>query len=193
MVVSLGHPDHCADLHPLLRARALRDTPAPPLVVHTLPQAVDQVLALDRPGMLDDAHTLHEFAPGDRFQIGPFRVETRLLPHSVLSVGIKLTAGRRTLAYTGDTGPSQDLETLARNADLFLAEATFPEHVPADSARYLSSAKQAGELSSRADVKHLMLTHLWPGTDPHDAEQAARRGYGGTITVARAGVVVDLE
>ena len=25
---SHGHPDHCADLHPLLRARALRDEPA---------------------------------------------------------------------------------------------------------------------------------------------------------------------
>jgi ribonuclease BN (tRNA processing enzyme) len=193
VLISHGHPDHCADLHPLLRARAMRDSPPPPLVVHTLPKAVDQVVALDRPGLLEDAYALQDFAPWDRFQIGPFRVETWLLPHFVSSVGVRLTAGGRTLAYTGDTGPSPDLENLAQSADLFLAEATFPEHVPADSARHLSSAKQAGELSSRATVKHLMLTHLWPGTDPHAAEQAARRGYDGTITVARAGVVVDLE
>jgi ribonuclease BN (tRNA processing enzyme) len=27
VVISHGHPDHCADLSPLLRARALRDDP----------------------------------------------------------------------------------------------------------------------------------------------------------------------
>jgi ribonuclease BN (tRNA processing enzyme) len=48
--ISHGHPDHCADLNPLLRARALREDPAPPLPVYALPGAVDAVLALDRPG-----------------------------------------------------------------------------------------------------------------------------------------------
>ena len=192
-LISHGHPDHCADLHPLLRARALRDDPSPPLAVHALPNAVDRVVALDRPGLLEDAYVLHAFAAGDPLEIGPFQISTWLLPHSVPSVGIRLAAGGRTLAYTGDTGPSPDLEDLARGADLFLAEATFPEHVPADSASHLSSAKQAGELSSRASVKQLMLTHLWPGTHPPAAEQAARQSYEGTITVARGGVIVDLE
>src|ERR1022692_4697612 len=49
--ISHGHPDHCADLSPLLRARALRDDPPAPLPVYALPGAVDAVLALDRPGM----------------------------------------------------------------------------------------------------------------------------------------------
>jgi len=31
VLVSHGHPDHVADLNPLLRARALRDDPAPAL------------------------------------------------------------------------------------------------------------------------------------------------------------------
>jgi len=31
--ISHGHPDHCADLSPLLRARALRDDPPAPLTV----------------------------------------------------------------------------------------------------------------------------------------------------------------
>jgi ribonuclease BN (tRNA processing enzyme) len=55
VLISHGHPDHCADLHPLLRARALSDNPPPPLAVHTLPNAVDRVLELDRPGLLEDA------------------------------------------------------------------------------------------------------------------------------------------
>jgi ribonuclease BN (tRNA processing enzyme) len=44
--VSHGHPDHCADLNPLLRARALRDDPAAPLPTHAPAGALDAVLAL---------------------------------------------------------------------------------------------------------------------------------------------------
>jgi ribonuclease BN (tRNA processing enzyme) len=193
VIISHGHPDHCADLHPLLRARTLRDDPAPPLPVHTVPEGVTKVLALDRPGMLDDAYRVHEFAPGDRLSIGPFDIATWLLPHFVPNAGMRLTAGGRTLAYTGDTGPSPDVVDLARDVDLFLAEATFADEVPADSARFLSSARQAGENAARANVEQLLLTHLMPGSDPSTAHAAARRVYGGKVTVVQPGTTIDLD
>ena len=124
MFVSHGHPDHCADLNPLLRARALRDDPPAALPVYSLPGALNAVFALDRPGMLTDAYVLHEFTAGDGLDIGPFRAQTRLLPHSVPNAGVRLAAGGRVLAYTGDTGPSPEVVELARGADLLLAEAS---------------------------------------------------------------------
>jgi ribonuclease BN (tRNA processing enzyme) len=192
VLVSHGHPDHCADLHPLLRARAMGDVPASALPVHTLPGAVDAVLALDPPGRLDGAYEVREFAAGDRFAIGPFEAQTWLLPHFLPNAGIRLTAGGRTLAYTGDTGPSPDLLALAWDADVFLAEATFAEQVPARLAGNLSTAGEAGENAARAGVEHLVLTHLWPDSDPQAVADAARRSYDGEITVARAGTVFDL-
>jgi ribonuclease BN (tRNA processing enzyme) len=192
VLISHGHADHCADLHPLLRARALGGGSPPPLPVHALPGATSAVLALDRPGMLDRAFALREFAAGDRFEVGPFEVATWLLPHSVPNAGLRLAAAGRVLAYTGDTGPSPDLADLARDADLFLAEASFPERVPADSARHLSSALQAGEHATSAGARRLLLTHLLPGTDPHAATGAARRTYRGEVATARGGLTVDL-
>jgi ribonuclease BN (tRNA processing enzyme) len=62
--VSHAHPDHGADLDPLLRARALREEPPAALPVYALPGAVDAVLALDRPGMLNDHYELRETVPG---------------------------------------------------------------------------------------------------------------------------------
>jgi ribonuclease BN (tRNA processing enzyme) len=47
VLISHGHPDHCADLNPLLRARVLGAAQARPLPVHAPPGAVDAVLALD--------------------------------------------------------------------------------------------------------------------------------------------------
>ncbi|MEO3860452.1 MBL fold metallo-hydrolase [Acrocarpospora sp. B8E8] len=191
--ISHGHPDHCADLNPLLRARTLRADPPSPLPVYSLPGALDAVLALDRPGMLTDAYVLHEFTAGDRLDIGPFRAQTRLLPHSVPNSGVRLTAGDRVLAYTGDTGPSPDVVDLARGADLLLAEATYVDRVPEDSRRHLSSARQAGRQAKKADARHLLLTHLQPGTDPTAAQAAASAEYDGEIGIATSGLVMDLS
>jgi ribonuclease BN (tRNA processing enzyme) len=193
VVISHGHPDHCADLNPLLRARALRRDHPPALPVHTLPGAVDAVLSLDRPEMLAGAYALNEFTAGDRFEVGPFVVQTRLLPHFVPNAGFRLTAEGQTIAYTGDTGPTEDLIDLARGADIFLAEATFPEEVPADSASYLSSARDAGRNAAAAGVGHLVLTHLWPGTDSGNAAQAAALSYREEVSVASEGAVIDLD
>jgi ribonuclease BN (tRNA processing enzyme) len=167
VLVSHGHPDHCADLNPLLRARALQEAPPSALSIYTLPGAIDAVLALDRPGMLDDAFVIHEITPGERFEVGPFAAETRLLPHFLPNVGVRLMA-----------------------ADM--AEATFVETVPESAAESLLSAMQAGRYATEAGVGHLILTHLWPGTDPLATQQAASTTFSGPIAVARGGLLTDL-
>jgi len=189
VLVSHGHPDHCADLNPLLRARAMRDEPPPALPVFAPPGALGPVLALDRPGSLDDAIAVREFAPGDRLEVGPFGVRSWLLPHWLPNAGLRLDADGQVLAYTGDSGPSPLLAELARGAGVFLAEATRPWQVEGGSARYLSSARQAGAVAREAGAGRLVLTHLWPGTDPDEAVRAAAASYPGEITVASPGLV----
>jgi ribonuclease BN (tRNA processing enzyme) len=190
--VSHGHPDHCADLNPLLRARALGDYATAPLPVYAVPAALDAVLALDGPGMLADAYLLNEFAPGSALRIGPFGCQTRLLPHWLPNAGVRLTADDLTIAYTGDTGPSPDIAELGRDADLLVADATFVSHVPEASHGYLCSARDAGQQATAAGARRLLLTHLWPGTDGAAAQAAAADPYAGEIAVATAGLVLDL-
>lgn len=143
--------------------------------------------------MLNDAYVLHEFTAGSRLDVGPFRAQTRLLPHFVPNAGIRLMAGERVLAYTGDTGPSPDVADLARGADLLLAEATYVDQVPEDSRRYLTSARQAGRQALDAGVRHLLLTHLQPGTDAAAAQAAARDTFDGEVGVATPDLVFDLS
>ncbi|GAA3807895.1 MBL fold metallo-hydrolase [Streptomyces coacervatus] len=189
VVVSHGHPDHCADLNPLLRARALSDDPPPPLPVYAPHGALDAVLALDRPGMLAPAYRLHEFAPGDRFAIGPFSAATWLLPHFVPNAGIRLSTPGGVLAYTGDTGPSADIVRLAEGADLFLSEATYIHQVPAADAPYLLTARLAGQYARQAGAARLLLTHLWPGTDATAAREAAAEYFERPVDVAAPDLV----
>jgi len=190
--ITHGHPDHCADLNPLLRARVLGGEALPPLPVYALPGALDAVLALDRPGMLADGYLLHDLNPGGSLDIGPFRARTRLLPHSRPNAGVRLDAGGRALAYTGDTGPDDGVIDLARGADLLLAEASFADQVPEDLRGTLSSADLQGRQASAAGAGRLLLAHLLPGTDPAAARAAAERDYRGEVGVATQGLAVEL-
>ncbi|RKN42933.1 MBL fold metallo-hydrolase [Streptomyces hoynatensis] len=193
VLVTHGHPDHCADLNPLLRARALRDQPPPRLPVFAPHGALDAVLALDRPGMLEPAYRLGEFTPGERLEIGPFAVETRLLPHHLPNAGLRVAAGGAVVAYTGDTGPTPELLRLAEGADVFLCEATYVRRVPEEDAPYLMTARLAGEYAAAAGAARLLLTHLWPGTDPAAAVEAAGAAFGGPKAVALPGLVAERD
>jgi len=178
--VTHGHPDHCADLNPLLRARAMDGRRAPALPVYAPDGALDAVLALDRPGLL-----ACEVRPvADRMRIGPFLAEARMLPHSLPNAGIRLAAGGEVIAYTGDSGPCADVVELARDADLFIAEATFLDVVPEGARDVLSSARDAGRQCALAGAGRLLLTHLQPGTDPAAAIAVARQEFDGDIAVA---------
>jgi ribonuclease BN (tRNA processing enzyme) len=189
--ISHGHPDHCADLNPLLRSRALDPDPPAPLPVYALAGALDAVLALDRPGMLDDAYVLHELTPGMPFTVGPFAATTRLLPHWVANAGIRIAAGGRVLAYTGDCGPDPGVVALARDADLLIAEASYADVVPEEARGFASSARDAGRQARAAGVRHLLLTHLWPGADRAAAVAGAAAEYPGPIDIAGAGLVIE--
>jgi ribonuclease BN (tRNA processing enzyme) len=118
-------------------------------------------------------------------------VETRSLPHFVPNLGLRISAGDRAMMYTGDSGPSPDVVALAGDVDLMLAEATEPDELPADLIGQLSTAVDAGAQAAAARAGRLVLTHLWPGTDPERAVAAAASRYDGAISVARPGQSYD--
>lgn len=187
VVVSHGHPDHCADLNPLLRARALADDPPAPLPVFAPRGAVDAVLALDSMRATSRAVEQVPLADGDRVRIGPFDVAAASLPHHVPNLGLRISDDAGTLAYSGDAGPDRALVELARDADLLLVEATYPDAVPDEDAGLLCSAVQAAEQGAAAGARHIVLTHLWPGLDPADFLAAAARTGATGVTVAAPG------
>jgi ribonuclease BN (tRNA processing enzyme) len=192
VLVSHGHPDHVADLNPLLRARLMQDADAPTLPAYALPDALGRVLALDQIKALQGACEVREFEAGDAFPVGPFQVETRPLPHSIPNAGLRISAGPTSITYTGDAGPSDALVELAGETDLLLAEATYVDAVPSGNAGVLNCALEVGRQASRAGVARLLLTHLLPGTDPASSRAAAGRTFGDWIGVAAAGNILEL-
>ena len=94
------------------------------------------------------------------------------------------------LAYSADTGATDQLVRLAAGADLLLCEASFPDVDGLPSNLHLT-AREAGEHAARAGVGELILTHLVPWTDGEAALTDAAAAYPGTLSLARAGALVS--
>jgi ribonuclease BN (tRNA processing enzyme) len=193
VLITHGHPDHCADLNPLLRARVLPLTGVAPLPVFAPPGAIHAVIALDWDGVdLSAAYRHHPLRPPDATRIGPFAVATQELAHFVPNVGVRLETEGAALAYSGDSGPHHALETLARDVDVLLAEATYADAVPERHRGNLSSATDVARIATQAGAHRLVLTHLWPRADPAVAASAASEHFVGPVQVARPGLEVHV-
>src|SRR5262249_50192587 len=88
------------------------------------------------------------------------RITAVRVPHyRLLTFGLRVEVDGRVLAYSGDSGPSDQLATLARDADLFLCEATL-EHGELDGEpRGHLSVEEAVAAFEAAGAGRLLLTH----------------------------------
>jgi ribonuclease BN (tRNA processing enzyme) len=188
-LISHAHPDHYVDLHVLFYARFFHPEPLPPLPLFMPPGAFD-VISCTVPERTAEAmretFDIREVEPGTSFEAGTFQVETRPMHHNVTTLGLRLQANGEVFAYTGDTGPTDEIAVIAREADVLLSEATYLE---TDRRAPLHlSARQAGEFAARSGVGRLALTHLWPTVDPETAPYAAMEAFEGEVTTAAEGL-----
>ena len=160
LLLSHWHYDHCSDVLPLIfRLEALAEEP---LHVYA---PVDEDSLVRRAVKGCAKMVLHDVAPGDRLTIGEVEVSVHAARHPVPAVMFRLTAGDKTLCYTGDTNTVDGLVDFARGAHLLLADGLFPEKVWSEGKPHLSAAL-AAKLAQEAQVKRLVITHLNPTIDP---------------------------
>ena len=126
------------------------------------------------------------------------------------SYAYRIEAGGRSFVFTGDTGPSANVERLARGADVLVSEVMNLEaiervlradsNLPPPALAALTehmrqnhvTPEQVGQMAARAGVKSVVLTHLVPGVDGERNlgvyRDGVRRHFNGPVSVAR-----DLE
>ena len=169
------HADHCLDVAPFVVWHRYSGRARPGRVPLFAPAGADRRLALAYDGEGAELTDVFDFAvvvPG-RLTIGPFAVQAARTAHPVECHAVRLTAGGRSLVYTGDTGPCADVVDLARSADVLLAEAAHPDSDDQPPGLHLTG-RQAGEHAAAAGVGRLLLTHV-PSWVDRDAQLAAAR------------------
>lgn len=194
------HPDHTAELVPLLFANKYPDPlrRQRPLTIvggpglrgfmaglesvygHWIQLATDRVelVELDgsRPnGLVDDGFTATA-AP---------------VVHNPESVAFRIqTPSGCSVVYSGDTDYSDHLVALSRQAGLLICESAVPDEQKI--AGHLTPAL-AGKIAAAAEVQRLMLTHFYPACDGIDIAVQCRRSYHGPLILAEDLMTVMVE
>ena len=192
--ITHSHPDHFADLMPLVQA--LMATPSfkrekdlfvfcPDAFVDYYERAIASVLGAPRHFhvRLRDVKESQEF--------GPFRIVTAKTVHSSDSMSYRFEQGGRSVVFTGDTDYDQGIIALAREADILITDCSFPEamKVPGH-----LSAKECGLVAQKAGVKQLVLSHIYPSGSPdEDRVRESRETFHGDVVLAEDLMEITVE
>lgn len=148
----------------------------------------------------------YDMTPPDQ-KIGPFRrcslggdawLEARSVFHDsgkCNALAFRIEANGKVIAYSGDAGFDPDSDTssgllaVARNADLFICEASARVGNEQSARTYGHlNPRQAGKIALEAGARHLVLTH-YSGADSDEVmiEDCRQSGFGGQIIIAKDG------
>ena len=185
------HPDHSAELVPLLFATKYPDgnRRQSPLTI-TAGRGFAQFFAGLKavygkwieltPGLLDFVEL--DNTSRDSVNFRGFTVESRPVEHNPESIAYRITGGDgSSVVYSGDTDYSENLIELTKGADLLICESAEPDGLQVKG--HLTPS-MAGEMATRAGVGKLVLTHFYPDCEDVDLVQECRRTYSGPLTLA---------
>lgn len=194
VVVSHSHPDHWLELPVLCNALkygiGMGDRRLPVYGTAETEQALSTLI-----GPLGPTFDWHTISAGSLVDVGDLALTFSCTDHPVETLAVRVDHGSRALGYSADTGPGWSLSELSRigaggPVHLALCEASLDTSQERQ-VQHLS-ARQAGIAARSADVGRLLLTHLVPGRDPHDALADAAATFAGPIDVASLGTTYEV-
>jgi ribonuclease BN (tRNA processing enzyme) len=195
ILISHMHPDHFMDLYGLQYALRFHPRSPGPIPVYgpsDMYGMITAVLPEESVEKMQKLLTFHRSRAGEVLQLGPLTVELFEMNHPMECLGSRTQAGPHVIAFTGDTAPTPQTSHLARDADLFLCDATWMESqrpIPAD---VHCTGLEAGQAARDAGAKRLVITHVSPYNDAQAVADEAATAYDGEIIVAVDLMEIDL-
>ncbi len=199
MAITHFHYDHLGDLPALLLALkyGVEEPRTEPLTLVGPPGFAGHLRRLsDAHGIafLDQAFELRiaEMAPGSELVDAAFGLTWRCAKtvHTEESVAYALHGGWGSVAYTGDTGPSDELAGFLAGHDVLVAECSHPD--PPPTGLHLTPSTLAG-LATVARPELLVVTHVYPSLGPREAVSRLAERYGGRVVAGADGLRVRIR
>jgi ribonuclease BN (tRNA processing enzyme) len=160
------HLDHWGDLVPWVWGTfyLASNAPKPKPALWVQPGGTAFLAALGErlgfPDMFERTFHMSEYAPDTTFHVGKLAVTPTRVPHYLLETyAFRAQSNGVVLTYSGDSAPSQELVEAARDADLFVCEATLLRGELDGQPRGHLSLDEALEAFESSGAKRLLLTH----------------------------------
>lgn len=181
------HPDHTADLVPILFACKYGELPREKeLTCIGGPGFRDHMKKInDLYGSWISPHTYHltvKEISSNPILCGHLKIRSAPMAHLPGSVGYRIEwQDKKSLVISGDTDFCESIVTLAQEADLLVLECSFPDEKKVEG--HLTPSL-AGRIAKASHSKRLLLTHLYPVCDQYDILGQCRKTFQGDILVA---------
>jgi ribonuclease BN (tRNA processing enzyme) len=195
LAVTHHHPDHVADLVPLLAAFRYsgRTRPLELLGPPDLGHFLEGLSGAYGPWVLDPGFELQIVTPGaSGGRVGPTGEHMLAgcpTPHTRGSLALRLSGPWGTVGYTGDTGPSSELGPFLAGSSVLIAECALGD--PPEMDGHLSPSSLAA-LANGCLPDLLLVTHVYPPRTPEEVVEATRHGYDGAVEAAFDGMRVRI-
>lgn len=189
------HVDHFGDLYGLYYSLRFDPEGQRSVPVYAPPGAEDHIAQLlhgDPDDTFRQVCRFHETRPGDVLELGPLRVTLFAANHPIVTLAPRIEAGGRVLAFSADSGAAAELVDLARDADLFMADCSWLESMRPLPEGVHMTAHEAGAHAQLAGASRLLVTHVYPTTDPEEARAEAAAAFDGEVLIARDLLEIDV-
>jgi ribonuclease BN (tRNA processing enzyme) len=180
LLITHFHIDHVADYLPLIHSKAFD-----PKTGKIKPKGILTVYGPQ--GLLEFTQNLLENVKPWNKVAENLQCSGYLNLYEVLSGKFKEEKewiGGKSVAYSGDTVPDENLIKLAEETDLLIHECSFPNEELLIGLH--TTASKLGKIAAETKCKRLVLTHLYPICETKIDEMVGRisKDYDGDITVA---------
>jgi ribonuclease BN (tRNA processing enzyme) len=133
-------------------------------------------------------------APFQEYVVNDYVITAIPVNHTVPTVGYQVKSGGKTLVYTGDTGPTEDIWRYCSGADALIVEVSFPNAM-LDMARltkHMTSSMLLEELAKISVLpKRILITHPKPQYFDVIRKEVAELAIAG-VELLRDGLVCEI-
>lgn len=188
------HPDHTADLIPLLFATKY---PYPynikrskPLIIYG-PKGFNHFYKnlknLYGEWISPDNVEIKEIK--NIFETSDFTIKTFKTVHTDNSIGYELISDNKKIAYTGDTGYFKELSNISDNSDLFIIECALPDN---EKLNMHISPSDLKKVLKYGNPKKALITHFYSSMDKINLKELLKSKENIEIILAEDFMEIDL-
>ena len=189
ILLSHLHADHCSDIYTLRYAiyvaqrDGLRENPLPIY----MPRSPKQTFSFIR-GAIKNEFLIEEITDGLTVNLNELKVSFLRTEHPVQCYAMRFEYNGSTVVYTADTKYFDKLVSFSRQSDLLIAEATLQNIDRSMEEMGHMTAQTAAKLAQGADIKKLVLSHIWPEYDRSVTFHEAKSCYDGDLLIGKQGL-----
>jgi ribonuclease BN (tRNA processing enzyme) len=136
----------------------------------------------------------HRVEPGFQVKTNNWTVLAFPVVHGDFEAyGYHIEAEGKRVVYSGDTAPCKEMIRVAKGADLLIHECSLPDRMK-ELATTHTTPGDLGKLAAEAEVKALVLTHIYPELleELGDALTSIRASFSGKVIVPRDTQIITL-